>query len=345
MRFVQGARVLGYASLFAAVAAVVAAVPKPAERTFEFTYTTQVEGIPDGAKSVAIWIPYPVSDAHQKIRNVKVSSPLPERIDKDPLYGNSILYLAGPVPAGRKIDVTVSFDATRLEYVHRGPGDGTPSVETPAHLARWLQADKLVPIDGRIRSLAEEVTQGKASDLEKAHAIFEYVVSTMKYDKSGSGWGHGDIMWACDAKRGNCTDFHALFTGLCRAVGIPAKFAIGFPLPEKHGEGEIPGYHCWAAFYLNGYGWVPVDASEAWKNPDRREYFFGAHDANRIQLSIGRDVELNPPQSGQPVNYFVYPYVEVDGKPFDGVKKKFWFKDLDASNRASLVGAALQAGG
>ena len=162
----------------------------------------------------------------------------------------------------------------------------------------------------------------------------------MKYDKSGTGWGNGDIFWACDAKRGNCTDFHALLIGLCRAEGIPARFSIGFPIPAVRGEGEIGGYHCWAEFYLNGYGWIPVDASEACKNPDKREYFFGAHYENRVQLTQGRDLRLEPPQAGEPLNFFVYPYVEIDGKPFKDVKKRFAYRDLQAPSGSGAAPAA-----
>ena len=171
--------------------------------------------------------------------------------------------------------------------------------------------------------------KGKKTDLEKARAIYDYTLATIKYDKSGEGWGRGDILYACDAKRGNCTDFHAVFIGFCRAAGIPARFEIGFPLPEKRGSGEISGYHCWAEFYLNGYGWVPVDVSEAWKRPEKREYFFGGNDENRVLFSIGRDIVLRPQQQSTPLNYFIYPYVEADGKPLTAVKKELYFKDLN----------------
>ena len=84
----------------------------------------------------------------------------------------------------------------------------------------------------------------------------------------GQGWGQGDIEWACDKRYGNCTDFHALFIGLLRASGIPARFSIGYAIPTGAG-GDIPGYHCWADFYVDGVGWFPVDASEAWKHKDK----------------------------------------------------------------------------
>jgi len=74
---------------------------------------------------------------------------------------------------------------------------------------------------------------------------------------------------------------------------------------------------------------VPVDASEAKKHPDKREYFFGAHDENRVEFSRGRDIVLSPKQDGEPLNYFVYPYVEVDGKPWTKVEHTFHYKDVD----------------
>ena len=126
-----------------------------------------------------------------------------------------------------------------------------------------------MPLDPKIRLWATEVVTkaGAKTDLEKARAIYEHVVSTVTYDKTGQGWGRGDIYYACDARRGNCTDFHAVFIGYCRAVGIPARFSIGFPLPPERGAAEVKGYHCWAEFFTPETGWVPVDASEAAKNP------------------------------------------------------------------------------
>ena len=309
-------------------AAVDAADPKV--RTFEFTYIAEITNIPQNAGKVAIWLPYPVSDANQEITQLKVTSPYPTSVHKDQEYGNSILYLSVGHPKEQSIKVEMTFRVKRSEYIRRDfsrvrvrlDGDSDPL------LKRWLQPDRLVPIDDRIKKLAQEVVQGQTTDLEKARAIYDYTVANLKYDKSGTGWGRGDIYYACDVKRGNCTDFHAVFIGFCRAVGIPARFAIGFPLPDGSHEGQIAGYHCWAEFYLKGYGWVPVDTSEASKNPAKKEYFFGAHDENRVQFTIGRDIVLNPPQSDEPINFFIYPYVEVNGKLFSDVQKKFFFRDL-----------------
>jgi transglutaminase-like putative cysteine protease len=301
------------------------------ERTFEFTYTTQVHDIPAGSKDVQVWLPYPRNDEYQKILRAKVNSAYPVQILTAPQYGNQMAHIEVKNPKTADITVTMEFTVRRSEHVHNTfTAVSNADTKTPPDLTRWLQPDHLVPLDQRIRELSAEVTAGKTTDLAKARAIYDYVLANMKYDKSGTGWGNGDIYWACDAKRGNCTDFHSLFIGLARSAGIPAKFEIGFPLPAGAQSGEIGGYHCWAEFYLKGYGWVPIDASEAWKDPSKRDYFFGAHDANRVQFSVGRDLTLAPPQSGPSLNYFIYPYVEVDGKPFSSVNKKFSFRDENA---------------
>ena len=114
---------------------------------------------------------------------------------------------------------------------------------------------------------------------------------------------------------------------MARSEGIPVRFAIGFPLPVGKHEGAVTGYHCWADFYADG-SWVPVDISEAWKDQSKKEYFFGAHDENRIQLSFGRDIQLSPKQSGGPLNYFVYPYVEVGGQKYENFSTEISFYDV-----------------
>jgi transglutaminase-like putative cysteine protease len=309
--------------------------PTPRVRTFEFTYITEVKDIPAGARELSLWIPYPQSDENQTIRNMTIRSPYPTQLTRESEYGNQMLYLHLSPPPEKGFTVEMRFTVERREYVRRDFSLVKAGYEDRPDpmLRRWLEPDKLVPIDGRIRQMALEVTRGRNTDLEKARAIYDYAVTNLKYDKSGTGWGRGDIYYACDVKRGNCTDFHAVFIGFSRAVGIPARFEIGFPLPSDRSDGEIAGYHCWAQFYLKGYGWVPVDASEASKNPALHDYFFGGHDEHRVLFTIGRDVRLSPPQKGDPLNYFIYPYAEVDGKPFAQIGRKFSFRDVRVETR------------
>jgi len=237
--------------------------------------------------------------------------------------------------ASGKAEFTLEYEVTRREY-SRGDYaqlermDQTPTV-VPASMNRLVAPDTLIPTDGRIKELAIEVTGSQSGTVAKAKAAYDYLFTNMRYDKTGSGWGRGDAVWACDAKRGNCTDFHSPFIGMLRADGIPARFDIGFPLPENKDKGEVAGYHCWAEFYARKAGWVPVDISEAWKAKEKQDYFFGSVDANRVQFSTGRDLTLSPKQDGPALNYFVYPYVEVDGKPYEKIDRQFSFEEIKPS--------------
>jgi hypothetical protein len=306
------------------------------ERNFQFEYKAMVKDIPAGAKKVDLWIPVPHDSAFQRITDLKIGSSQPYHISTAQ-YGNRVMHISLSNPGQSNVTVTMRFNAMRREHIQerlQQAGYPGPKEDRDADMARWLQPDRLVPIDGKVRQWAQEVVDaaGARTDLEKIRAIYNHVVSTVKYDKSGQGWGRGDIYYACDARRGNCTDFHAIVIGYSRALGIPARFAIGFPLPADRGAGQIAGYHCWAEAYIRGIGWVPLDASEAAKNPEKREYFFGTHDENRVEFSIGRDLTLNPRQGGEPLNYFIYPYAEVDGKAFASIDKTFSYRDLPAGS-------------
>jgi transglutaminase-like putative cysteine protease len=310
----------------------------PRERSFAFEYKTTVKEIPAGAKRVELWIPVPHDSPLQTIKGLTVESPYPYKMHSMK-YGNRVMHLTVENPTQAAFTVTMRFDAVRWEHIRERLSDASFAPANEARdpdMSRWLKPDRLVPIDGRVRQWSQEVVDAASAktDLEKARAIYNHVVSTVKYDKTGQGWGRGDIYYACDARRGNCTDFHAIFIGYARAQGIPARFQIGFPLPAARGEGQIAGYHCWAEFYIKGIGWVPVDASEAAKDPSRREYFFGAHDETRVEFTRGRDLTLSPRQKGDPLNYFVYPYAEVDGKPLASVERTVSYRDQPAAKTA-----------
>ena len=304
------------------------------ERRFNFHYTFTVKNVSPGER-VRVWIPLAHSDAFQDVTVVSKSGDLPLTQVHQPEYRNEVLYAETSKADQGEYKFSVNYDVVRREHVVLVNGKLLSDVRSaPAsrvELARALEADRLVPVTGTPAQLAAQETKGATTPLEKAKAIYEYVFRTMKYDKSGTGWGHGDTLWACDSKQGNCTDFHSVFIAMARAEKIPARFQIGFPLPADKHSAEIPGYHCWAEFYLDSTGWVPVDISEAWKHQEKHDYFFGAHDANRVQFTAGRDLKLAPAQEGPPLNYFVYPYVEIGGKEHPNVSIAFSYEDVDAT--------------
>jgi transglutaminase-like putative cysteine protease len=300
------------------------------QRSFAFSYDVHVPANATGNGERRLWIPLPQSDEHQTIRNLSIASRIAYKLGKDQEYGNSYaVFSPGQAEEATGYDVAIRFEVTRSEYVRdlKSPNANTRKADETM-LKRYLEPDKMVPLNATFADLARTQTEGITDPIEKARRIYDCVASTMRYDKSGEGWGRGDAMWACDSKRGNCTDFHSVLIGMMRSSRIPARFEIGFPLPESKSEGDIPGYHCWAEFYLDGIGWVPVDASEASKNPTKRNYFFGAIDADRVMFTYGRDVKLSAEQKGQPLNYFIYPYAESNGQPVKGLTTHFAFRDL-----------------
>lgn len=319
-----------------AQSALAQSTPAQNERHFTFHYAFIVKNVSPGGR-VRVWIPLAQSDAFQDVEVTAKSGDLPLKQIQQIEYGNEALYAQTPKGDKGEYQFSVDYDVVRREHVVLVNGKPLPELHSsPAprvELARFLEADRLVPVTGVPAQLAAQETKGATTPLEKARDIYEYVFRTMKYDKSGEGWGHGDTLWACDSKHGNCTDFHSVFISMARAEKIPARFQIGFPLPADKHSAEIPGYHCWAEFYLDSTGWVPVDISEAWKHQEKHDYFFGAHDVNRVQFTQGRDLRLAPAQEGPPLNYFIYPYVEVDGKEYKNVSIAFSFADAGSTGQ------------
>jgi transglutaminase-like putative cysteine protease len=300
-------------------------------RHFTFHYDFTVKDLPPG-KKIRIWIPAAQSDAYQKVKIVSAKGDLPLKKTHESKFGDETFYAETSSASAPELHFDVEYDVVRHERTALSETTHViPALLSSKERTEDLQPDALVPITGLPADLAIKVTQGKTQPLDKARAIYDYVFTTLRYDKTGTGWGRGDVLYACDAKKGNCTDFHSLFIAMARSQGIPARFEIGFPLPPDKHSAEIAGYHCWSDFYIDGKGWIPVDISEAWKHPEKRDYFFGSHDVNRVQFSMGRDLRLNPPQEGKPLNYFVYPYVEVDGQEYSNVSLAFSFEDTDTA--------------
>ena len=305
-------------------------------RHFIFHYAFTIGDIPQG-KRVEIWFPAAHSDAFQEVSVLQITGDLPVTKTRERRFGNILFHTVAPAATKQEYSFDVAYSVVRHERIGL-PRDGVMPHFVKASTKeanKYLGPDKLVPVTGRLAVLAAKQVQGMTSNTDRARALYDSVFSTMRYDKSGTGWGRGDAEWACDSSRGNCTDFHSLFISMARSQHIPARFDIGFPLPINKSSGEIPGYHCWAEFYDSGYGWIPVDISEAWKDPSKKDYFFGAHDANRIEFSMGRDLVLNPPQAGEPLNYFVYPYVEVNRRKWESVSNRFSFADVAKSTAAT----------
>lgn len=273
---------------------------KRGQDDFEFRYQAK---LPELTGTARMWLPLPQSDAFQTVATKSLDAPGAQRRLTDSRHGNEVLLLElSPADSGKSIDLR--FQVHRKEkaaYAAPEPGK------------QYLAPEARVPITDKFKATAAEVTAGKDQPLVKARALYDHVIDEMKYMKFGDGFGQGDAVRACGAKSGNCTDYHSYFIALARSVGLPARFAIGASIPSDRDEGGIDGYHCWVELYAEGKWW-PIDISEADKYTPLSTYYFGHHPANRLELSRGRDLMVEPAPASGPINFLAYPLLEVDGK-------------------------------
>lgn len=291
-------------------------------RQFTFNYLTRIGPIEAGAGSLHVFIPLAVTSDQQQLIDEQIDSSIAGVIETEERYGNRYWHGIVDNPQGQVVEVQVRSRVKRIAATRDKPASSRPlSEQERLQMAPYLQANTLVPVDHPVLAPILDEIDAKADASDPAalsRAIYDWVVDNVEYKKTGTGWGNGDTFWACNERYGNCTDFHALYISLARSRGIPARFEIGFPVPGDRPSGTIGGYHCWVEVYLADVGWFPIDASEASKHPEKREYFYGAHPENRIHFSSGRDLSLGVAQQSGPINYFVYPHVELGGERYTG---------------------------
>lgn len=294
------------------------------------TVTMTVDLSSHGTKEVTeLWLPYPVSDRDQNITDVTISGDYTiSAVYTDSDYSTPMLYARWEKGTpGRKL--TFSFKAKRNEVIRRD-FPATEAAWDSADYAQYLGATKFAPLDGEVRLLAAKITAGKKTVLEKARAIYDWTCENTFRDPKTRGCGAGDVCALLKNPGGKCADIHSVFVALARAAGVPAREVFGIRMGKKEREDITTWQHCWAEFYLPGYGWVPVDAADVRKamltenlkfadakTDELRAYFWGGIDPYRVKLSVGRDLTLNPPQPDGPVNYLMYPYARVGGKVID----------------------------
>ena len=282
---------------------------------FEFIYQFQLPEMEDDAQ---MWLPLPSNDAFQTVETIALNTPGTQRVLTDTRHGNKVMYIElTPQDSGERIELR--FHVERHEKSAYEDNETSPGT--------YLGPERRIPINSEFRAIAAEVLQGKQqNDLVRARALYDHTIDRMQYIKIGNQYGKGDAVYACDSATGNCTDYHSYFIALARASGIPARFAIGASIPSNRNEGGMSGYHCWAEFYAEGKWW-PIDISEADKYTALSTYYFGHHPANRVELSRGRDLVVEPGPASGPINFLAYPVLEVAGETMP-IKPRFGFKRL-----------------
>ena len=292
--------------------------------TMNFDLTAQPKD-----ETVRLWIPYPVTDRDQTVGGIQINGDFAASgVYTDKVHGTSALYTEWPEGAASR-KLVFSFTVDRRE-IGRGDLPSKEAAWNPTDYAEFLAPTSLGPTDGAVKELAAAIVKGKGSNLEKAKAIYDWTVENMYRDPDTRGCGKGDVCALLLKPGGKCTDISSVFVALCRAAGVPAREIFGLRLGKSPEQDITTWQHCWAEFFVPGVGWLPADPADVRKamlvdkldlDSDKvrqlRDHFWGGIDAYRIKLATGRDLVLNPPQFGTPLNTFGYPYAEVGGKPLD----------------------------
>jgi transglutaminase-like putative cysteine protease len=312
-------------------------------RTFEVTTSVQVLK-PHGVTRV--WLPGPLAkdtDYQKSLGNAWTADGGTVKYTQDPRYG------AGMVTA----EFPQSVPQPKLELVSRFTtrdrtadfSRASASREDPAILKLALASTELIPTDGIVRKTAQDIVRGRTSDVEKARAIYEWIVENTFRDPKTKGCGIGDIkaMLEADNLGGKCADLNALFVGLARAAGIPARDVYGVRVASSrrgykslgvNTENITKAQHCRAEFYARGRGWIPVDPADVRKvvleeppgklalNDEKvkraRQMLFGAWEMNWLAYNYAHDVQL-PGSTGPKIGFLMYPNGETAAGRLDSL--------------------------
>jgi transglutaminase-like putative cysteine protease len=311
-------------------------------RTFEVTTRAEV-GDPSGITRV--WLPLALSSDTDYFKNLGqtwTGNAEQMRVVRDDPYGTSLFYAQWPEGVTAPV-VEVTSRFTTRDRVVNPYGPGVAGREDKATLAKYLAATKLIKTDGIVREKALEITRGAGSDLEKSRLVYEWIVDNTFRDPKVRGCGVGDIGWMLESGNlsGKCADLNALYVGLVRALGIPARDIYGvraadsaeFKSLGKSGD-VTKAQHCRAEFYLPSHGWIPVDPADVRKvvleeppgnipvdDPKvvrARKKLFGAWEMNYLPFNYAHDVRL-PGSEGLPIAFLMYPQAETGGDRRDSL--------------------------
>jgi transglutaminase-like putative cysteine protease len=318
--------------------------PSPAHGWRVFEIATRVEVLkPAGATRV--WLPLPSIEEAAWIRpmgNLWQGNAAAMRVTSEPDYGAAMLYAEWPAGQPAPTLEVVSRVATR-DRAHDLAAPGTVEPLDPATRALYTRATELLPTDGIVRETALGVTWGAKRDLDKARLIYDWICDNTFRDPKVLGCGFGDIsaMLETGNLSGKCADLNALFVGLARAVGLPARDVYGIRVADSRfgykslgKSGDISkAQHCRAEVWLERFGWVPVDPADVGKvaleeQPGLtlqdelvtqvRAKLFGGWEMNWLGYNFAHDVGL-PGSRGPMIPYLMYPQGETSAGRLDSL--------------------------
>jgi transglutaminase-like putative cysteine protease len=315
-------------------------------RTFELVTSATIT---KPAGRTALWLPFPMGQStdYQRTLSVSWEAPGAARADRVKLPGYDVELLhvewtdaqsIGPVTLTNKV-------ATRDRHVDPSvPPSVAPKPESAETLRKYLRPTALLPTDGVVSDTSKKIAGGHRTDIEKARALYEWVVENTNRDPKTPGCGVGDVasMLKSGYLGGKCADINALFVALARSAGIPARDAYGVRVADSRlgfkslgRSGDITkAQHCRAEFYSRSHGWIPVDPADVRKvvleEPPgglalddakvvkARSMLFGAWEMNWVAYNHGHDISL-PGSAKASIPFLMYPNGETQEGRLDSL--------------------------
>lgn len=325
---------------------------RDAWRTFELT--TRVDVL-HASGTTRVWVPVPltIETAYQQPLGTSFDAGgggLAQLVDDHP---RGFAMLAAEWRAGARPVLTVtSHVRTRdIKVDFETPAEIMPP--RPTVLARFLEPSALIPSDGIVKQTANEITRSANSELEKARAIYDWIVDNSFRNPATRGCGTGDIRYMLESKDlgGKCADLNALYAGLAHAAGLPARDAYGVRVAKSGlgyaslglaGDNASKAQHCRAEVYVESLGWVPIDPADVLKvaleeppghlsmdDPKvraARARLFGAWEMNWVAYNFEHDVKL-PGSRFAKLPFFMYPQCETGNARLDSLDaEKFHYE-------------------
>jgi transglutaminase-like putative cysteine protease len=305
-------------------------------RTFETVISIQIAK-PEG--KVQAWVPLPAVDQDDWMRSgtsTWTADGADAVVVSEKIYGAKMLHVVWPEGTAAPVAEVTSRFSTRDRAVQLTTADNAKQL-TNAERQFHIQGTELIPVDGIVKETADKITAGAKTDFDKARAIYEWAIENTFRNPKTRGCGVGDITYMIKSGdlSGKCADINALYVGLARASGLPARDVYGLRLgPSKFGYkslGPMTGVvtkaqHCRAEVFLDGYGWVPVDPADVrkvileeppgnlgkddTKVSQARKTLLGAWEGNWLAYNFAHDIAL-PGSAGPKLPFLMYPQAET----------------------------------
>ncbi len=321
-------------TLLPAAPRALAAGETPATGWRVFEVTTRVD-VQQPAGRTRVWLPLPLAkdtEFQKSLGNVWTTESGSASLAGDPKYGAGIVSAEFAEGAAPMLVLTSRFATRDRDLDLARPVNPAPL--TRAEFALYTEATDLLPTDGIVRDTARGITKGAKGEVDKARAIYEWIVDNTFRNPKTRGCGVGDIRFMLESGdlSGKCADLNALFVGLARSVGVAARDVYGVRVADSQRgfkslgkAGDITkAQHCRAEFWSPAHGWVPVDPADVRKvvleekpgltladeAPQRaRKMLFGAWEMNWVAFNTAHDLVL--PGAKDKIGFFMYPCCET----------------------------------